>query len=121
VKKWLEWPQLRILDKKRMALVIVMLLALLFVFRGEENSMTQMEKRIAQTLSQTAGAGRVQVSIYYDQTSSAFGGGGNVPLGALAVCEGAGDIAVRIRLTEALKTLLGLEASQVMVLEMEVD
>ena len=39
--------------------------------------------------------------------------------GALAVARGAGSAAVRLRLTEALETLLGLSPGSVLVLEME--
>lgn len=84
-----------------------------------EGSMTQEERRISQALSQVAGAGRVQVTVYYNQSSSAFGGNEKCCVGAVAVCEGAGDIAVRMNIARALETLLGLEARDVVVLEME--
>ncbi len=46
-------------------------------------------------------------------------GGGKTVSGALAVAEGAANIGVRLRLTEALETLLSLPPGSVIVLEME--
>lgn len=103
-------------DKRWLAVLIACLCALIFL--PQEAQMTQEEKRISATLSQIDGAGRVQVTLYYSESSTAFGGG-KACVGALAVGEGAGDIAVRLRLQEALQTLLGLEAKDVVVLKME--
>ncbi|MBQ4552597.1 MAG: hypothetical protein IJA59_06575 [Clostridia bacterium] len=100
--------------------VLLLLLALLCAasFLPAQEGMTQEEKRISRTLSQIDGAGRVQVTLFYTESGSAFGGG-KTCTGALAVCEGAGDIAVRLRLMQALETLLGLDSRQVAVLKME--
>lgn len=110
-----KWKGLR--REKQAAIVLLALLCALMLLPRQEG-MTQEEKRIAQMLSQIAGAGRVQVSIYYSEEASSFGGGREC-VGAVAVCEGAGDIAVRLRLAQALETLLGLSAQAVMVVEME--
>lgn len=117
MNKWLETSK----NKRMLLLATAAAVLFLLFFQSDENSMSQLEKRISQALSQTEGAGSVQVSIYYEQTSAGIGAGTSKPTGALAICEGAGDIGVRLRLTEALRTLLGLDASQVMVLEMEGD
>ncbi len=103
-------------DKKLLVLLIAFLCAL--ILWPQDAQMTQEEKRIAATLSQIAGAGRVQVTLYFSESSTAFSGGKSC-VGALAVSEGAGDIAVRLRLQEALQTLLGLKAKDVVVLKME--
>lgn len=84
-----------------------------------DDGMTQEERRISQALSSVAGAGKVQVTVYYNESSAAFGGSEKNCVGALAVCEGAGDIAVRLHIARALETLLGLETKDVVVLKME--
>lgn len=80
--------------------------------------MTREEKRLADTLSAVQGAGRVRLTLYYGETGGAFGGAKQVT-GALAVAQGAGQMGVRLRLTEALETLLSLSPENVLVLEME--
>lgn len=62
-------------------------------------------------LSSILGAGRTQVAIHYDADS--------LPCGAVVVSQGASDIAVRLRLTEAVSTLLGLDPSAVAVYPLE--
>ena len=80
--------------------------------------MTGEDKRLADTLSCVQGAGRVRVTLYYAESSGMLTGGKTVS-GALAVAEGAANIGVRLRLTEALETLLSLPPGSVIVLEME--
>ena len=80
--------------------------------------MTAEEKRVAETLARVAGAGEVRVTLYYSEGGSAFGSAKSLA-GALVVAEGAGDIAVRLGLTEAVETLLDLPPGSVMVLRME--
>ena len=94
-----------------------MLLAALSLFGGESGGMTREERRLADTLSSVQGAGRVRVTLYYAETGGALTGGKRVT-GALAVAEGAGQTAVRLRLTEALETLLSLPPGSALVLEM---
>lgn len=80
-----------------------------------------LESRVERTLSAMEGAGRVQVVIMtraQQADSSAWGqedGTAEVPCGAVAVAEGAGDPLVRIELEQALCALLGLPASAVSV------
>ena len=64
------------------------------------------ETRIARVLSEIAGAGIVSVTIYTEDSH---------PCGAVVVASGAEDIAVRLRLQEAVTTLLGLDSSRVAV------
>ena len=73
---------------------------------------TSDEARLSRVLSAMAGAGTVDVAVYYDDA---------VPCGAVVVADGAGDAAVRIRLAGAVTTLLGLDASRVAVYEREGD
>lgn len=80
-----------------------------------------LESRVERTLSAMEGAGRVQVVILtraQQADSGAWGqadGTAEVPCGAVAVAEGAGDPLVRIELEQALCALLGLPASAVSV------
>lgn len=107
--------------KEKWYLMLLAALLCALCFLPSEGGMTQEERRISQTLSKVAGAGKVQVTVYYSQSSSAFGSGDKSCVGALAVCEGAGDIAVRLNIVRALSTLLGLESGDVVVLEMEAE
>ena len=98
-------------------LPLLMLLAALSFLGGESGGMTREERRLADTLSCVQGAGRVRVTLYYAETGGALTGGKRVT-GALAVAEGAGQMALRLRLTEALETLLSLPPGSALVLEM---
>lgn len=106
-------------DKRLLLLLAALLCALQFV-PVTQSGMTQEEKRIARTLSQIMGAGKVEVTVYYSESNSAFGGAKSC-VGALAVCEGAGDIGVRLNVSRALETLLGLSSKEVVVLKMDSD
>ena len=68
---------------------------------------TEEEARLARVLSAMEGAGQVEVAVFYDDSESA------VPCGVVVVADGAQDVAVRLQLTRAVETLLGIEASQV--------
>lgn len=80
-----------------------------------------LESRVGRTLSAMEGAGHVQVVIMtraqqtepgtWVKTDNAV----EIPCGAVAVAEGAGDPLVRIELEQALCALLGLPASAVSV------
>ena len=92
-----------------LALVVALCLAM-GASEGSRSAQTAEEARLSRVLSAMAGAGGVDVAIYYDDA---------VPCGAVIVAAGAGDAAVRIRLTGAVTTLLGLDASRVAVYERE--
>ena len=64
------------------------------------------EGGIERVLSSMTGAGAVDVAVYYEES---------IPCGAVVVAEGADSIAVRMRLTQAVSTLLGLEENRVAV------
>ena len=67
---------------------------------------TDEEARLARVLSAMEGAGQVEVEVFYGAEDAA-------PCGAVVVAEGADSVAVRLQLTRAVCTLLGLEAEQV--------
>jgi len=110
---------LRALSEKKWLLAAAAALIAAFCLQSPEGGITQTEARVARTLSQMEGAGRVEVTIHVQQSTASLGGTDETIIGAVAVCEGAGDIAVRLEVARALETLLGLEASQVVVLKME--
>lgn len=74
-------------------------------------SSTTAELRLARVLSAMEGAGSVEVAIYYAPENAAL------PCGAVIVADGAGDIAVRLRLTRAVSTLLGIGSNRVEVFQ----
>lgn len=82
---------------------------------------TSEEKRIAEVLSTIAGAGRVEVALFYEtEAAAAFGGSAKIrPTGAVVVAEGAADMEVRLSLIRAVRTLLGLPENAVDVFVME--
>ncbi|MBQ7520136.1 MAG: hypothetical protein IJU12_07445 [Clostridia bacterium] len=98
---------------------LLLLSAFLLLAKPEGAAMTGEEKRIAGALTQIQGAGEVRVTLYYAESGGAFAAAQRQITGALAVARGAGSAAVRLRLTEALETLLGLSPGSVLVLEME--
>ena len=89
------------------ALGVCVLLCLLL---GRESPAATEEERISSVLSSMAGAGAVEVAVYYEES---------VPCGAVVVAQGAGDIAVQLRLTSAVSALLGIEPGRVAVYQRE--
>lgn len=98
---------------------LVLLAAALMLSGNETTGATQQEKRIAQVLSAMDGAGKVEVALFYAQEAGAFGASASVPTGAVVVAEGAEDMAVRLKLIRAVRTLLSLPESAVDVFVME--
>ena len=88
---------------------------------GGGGSASAEEKRIAEVLSAMAGAGRVEVALFYEtEEVAAFGSSGKSrPTGAVVVAQGAGDLRVRLELIRAVRTLLGLPENAVDVFVME--
>ena len=91
-------------------------MALCLALGGRENASgtTPEEARLSQVLSAIEGAGNVEVAIYYEEID-----GASVPCGAVVVADGAGDVTVRLRLTRAVTTLLGISAGRVEVFQRE--
>ena len=96
-----------------MAAALAALLALLLAGGGGEGTAgSQEERRIAEVLGAIAGAGKVEVALFY-------GGETDGPTGAVVVAQGADDLTVRLSLARAARTLLGLPESAVDVFVME--
>ena len=90
-------------------LVAALAVALLLLLAGggkDADLASQEEQRIAEVLSQMAGAGKVEVALFY-------GGETDGPTGAVVVAQGADDLTVRLSLARAARTLLGLPESAV--------
>lgn len=88
------------------AIVICGLLCLLVGVSGSRDSAIPEEDRIGRVLSAISGAGSVQVAICYED---------NVPCGAVAVAQGAENIAVRLTLADALSRLLGVDTQRIAI------
>lgn len=100
---------LRYLKRDGWLLAALVLCVALCLLAGKDPSSAPTEEdRISSVLSRVKGAGRVEVSVYYEDA---------VPTGALIVADGAGDVAVRLRLTNAVTSLLGLEEERIAVFE----
>lgn len=99
--------------------VLALLAAVMLLSGGEGGTATQEERRMAQVLSAIEGAGRVEVALFYAQEAGAFGTAPSLPTGAVVVAEGAQDMAVRLQLIRAVRTLLSLPESAVDVFVME--
>ena len=117
IRQALKKPSLR--GKVLMALAVLAACALLLGAQGDQGGMTSDEKRLSRALSSVSGAGNVRVTLYYAPKDGTFSSAAQRPVGAVAVAQGAGDIAVRLNLTQALMRLLDLDAQSVLVLTME--
>ena len=113
------WQKPSLRGKLLMALAALIACALLLGTQGEQGGMTAEEKRLSRALSSVSGAGSVRVTLYYAPKEGTFSSAAQRPVGAVAVAQGAGDIAVRLNLTQALMRLLDLDAQSVLVLTME--
>ncbi|MBE5804529.1 MAG: hypothetical protein E7316_08470 [Clostridiales bacterium] len=86
----------------------ILLCLMLSLLEAPSTTQTAEEARLARVLSCMAGAGEVEVAVFYQEESA-------IPCGAVIVAQGADDVGVRLQITRAVCTLLGLETSQVNV------
>ncbi|MBR6809101.1 MAG: hypothetical protein IKM64_02370 [Clostridia bacterium] len=118
MKQWTE----KLKGIQPMTLMIALVLLCLFLYFSPAESaggMTDAEKRISRTLSMIKGAGKCSVSIWYQQENSPFSSDTGQPSGVLILSPGARDMTVRLQLTQAASTLLGIEESRVAIYQME--
>lgn len=95
---------------------VIALLALLLMGGGDTSSVeSREEKRMAEVLGSIAGAGRVEVALFY---ATGNGQSDRSPTGAVVVAQGADDLAVRLELIRAVRTLLSLPEAAVDVFAM---
>lgn len=101
-------PQLR-RDLWLIAALAAAVVGCLLLGTGESSpaASTQEEARIARVLSAMEGAGQVDVAIFYESGDAA------IPCGVVVVADGAQDVAVRLQLSRAVETLLGVNPAQV--------
>ena len=88
---------------------IIFCAALCLILGSSEGSSSE-ESHVSSVLSAIAGAGTVEVAVHYEDT---------VPCGAVVVADGAGDVAVQLRLLSAVTRLLGIDQSRVAIYERE--
>ena len=92
--------------------VLCFCVALCLLLGTQKEAPSTEESRISRVLSAIQGAGDVEVAVYYEAS---------VPCGAVVVAQGASDIAVQLRLTSAVTTLLGIDANRVAIYPKEVQ
>lgn len=101
--------------------LVLAALALMMVLGGDKSltaEANQTERRMAEVLGAIAGAGKVEVALFY-APSGAYGEEEGVPTGAVVVAQGAADLGVKLDLIRAVRTLLGLPENAVDVFVME--
>ena len=111
----------RLMEPKMLPwLAAALLVAVLLLMGGGDKGMaSQEEQRIAEVLGAMAGAGKVEVALFYGGETDVLGARTTGPTGAVVVAEGADDLSVRLSLIRAVRTLLGLPESAVDVFVME--
>lgn len=117
-KQWME--KLKGIQPMTLMIALLLLCLLLYLFPAESSGgMTDAERRISRTLSMIKGAGKCSVSIWYQPENTPFSSDTGQPTGVLILCPGARDMTVRLQLTQAASTLLGIEESRVAIYQME--
>ncbi|MBQ4581538.1 MAG: hypothetical protein IJA83_12840 [Clostridia bacterium] len=89
---------------------LALCVGLCLVMGGQGNAASTEEIRISRVLSAIDGAGTVEVAVHYEDS---------IPCSAVVVAQGAGDVAVQLRLMSAVTTLLGLDQNRVAIYERE--
>lgn len=81
---------------------------------------TELELRLENILSKISGTGKVDVMITYEAESADADSEpiSSKPLGAVVIAQGADNLEVRIKIQQAVQTVLGIEARQVKIFEM---
>ncbi len=99
------------LKKDGWILAALLVCAALCLMLGTKNETSSTEEsRISRVLSAIDGAGSVDVAVYYEES---------IPCGAVVVAQGAGDVAVQLRLMSAVTALLGINQDRVAIYERE--
>lgn len=117
-----RWQQIKEKWRKDGWLLIALAAAVILclTMNGMESlpaGQTEEEARLARVLSAMEGAGNVEVAVFYEPAQGKDAS--TQPCGVVVVAQGADDIAVRLRLTRAVCTLLGMDAAQVEVFPSE--
>ena len=90
----------RLMEPKMLPWLAAALLVavLLLMGGGDKGVASQEEQRIAEVLGAMAGAGKVEVALFYGGETDALGARTTGPTGAVVVAEGADDLSVRLSL-----------------------
>lgn len=97
-------------------MMVALAAVLAMVLLGGGSHPASEEKRIGEVLSRIAGAGKVEVALFYGKNAS--GQENAAPVGAVVVAQGAENIEVRLNLIRAVQTLLNLPQTAVDVFAM---
>lgn len=124
VADWFRRIKAALTPQMILLLLLVMGLIGYAAMKKETSGIERIERQASAVLSHVEGAGRVEVTVMTRKTQASGTGllngksetGGEVPCGAVAVAQGAGDPLVRMELEQALCALLGLPASAVSVM-----
>lgn len=103
--KWLEH-----IKKDRwlyLALTAAICLCLFWPGSSPPDTATGDETRLASILSAMEGVGHARTAIFLD--------GDDLPAGVVVVADGAEDVAVQLRITRTVMTLLHVEPDQIMI------
>ena len=95
----------------------VTLIAVGSVGRSEAEEDDSYEARVADICNSIDGVGRCRVMIYYGEPSSRYSD--KKVEGIVVVCDGAGSVDVRRRLTEALSSFFGIGSNRVIIERMQ--
>lgn len=95
----------------------VTLIAVGSVGRSETEEDDSYETRVADICNSIDGVGRCRVMIYYGEPSSRYSD--KKVEGIVVVCDGAGSVDVRRRLTEALSSFFGIGSNRVIIERMQ--
>lgn len=123
MKEWLaKWSKNKKMEwLVALVLVLVVLLALWPPQTGstQQTAADELTARMEAVLSRIQGAGLVEVVISYAASEGNFSAASaKVPVGAVIVAQGAGDIRVQMELERAARTLLDVKAGAVQVFRM---
>ena len=95
----------------------VTLIAVGSVGKSETEEDDSYEARVADICNSIDGVGRCRVMIYYGEPSSRYSD--KKVEGIVVVCDGAGSVDVRRRLTEALSSFFGIGSNRVIIERMQ--
>ena len=109
-------------NKKELVLVLILLcvaVALIVIGSagGSDTADDSYESRVADICNSIEGVGRCRVLIYYGEPTTRYSE--KKVEGIVVVCEGAGSIEVRRRLTEALSSFFGIGSNRVIIEKMQ--
>lgn len=109
-------------NKKELVLVLILLcvaVALIVIGSagGSDTADDSYEARVADICNSIEGVGRCRVLIYYGEPTTRYSE--KKVEGIVVVCEGAGSIEVRRRLTEALSSFFGIGSNRVIIEKMQ--